>query len=490
MSNLLPNRPLPGKDESLSGYATRLAAANFWPTPDAMFRDMKLKPFVTTHRSSYNLKNALIQLTSHKQKINSMNFSKKLTVFTNDIDRCFRRVECFTPKICVECIREDGYIKNDTSFHGIEHCLKHEVPYIKECVGCGTKLTWNSDLLSLTCSHCKSPIKQASKVVIPKYLAYIFTLISTEMIKITQDLFLCTQRIIRPLDSIIDIREHAPEFDNWSDILETAYELLTDSTCAERWVNYQSKHRTNLKPIGSNAVFLPLLMLQRKLRHDWPICNMTYENLKADDGYVHKFSNEYPIPKFRLVNKPSDLLLQQQVGTNALKIVLGGHDFTIWKLVEAGIVKPIKEVRVMRSAIFQLDEVVSMVATCYQPTNTDVMTRNQYRNQLPNAVLSDLEILTRISHQKLIGSVAKSGSTTLDMFEIKTTCYEEMYEESIEKLKSMNISSYDVKTILNLDNSELSNLLKTGKLHTEIYKARRIFRGIDIVNFIEQKGSI
>jgi len=488
MCNLLPNRPFPFKDESLSGYATRLAEANFWPNPVVMFRDMKLKPFASTQNSSANLKNALIYLSGHKKKINAMRFTKNLSVFDSDIDRCFRRIESFSPKICVECIKEDGYIKNDVSFNGLDHCLKHQVQFLKACPECGNKFAWNSDLLSLTCSHCQTAIKQAKNSPAPKYLAYIYDHSAAERIRIVQDLFLCTQRIIRPLDSIIDIREHVPEFDNWSEILECAYEQLNDTTQIKEWISYQAQHRNNLQPIGSNAVFLPLLILQQSLRHKWPIVDVNPANVEANDDYIPKFSNECPIPKFRLVNNPSDCLLQQQVGTNALKLVLGGDDFTIWKLVEAGIVKPIKEVRVMRSAIFQLDEIVNMITACYQKNDANVLNRKHYRERLPNALLSDLDILTRISNKKLTGSAAKSGLTTLDMFDITSTCYEELYEESIQKLRNMTISSCTVKTILNLDIRELTHLLNTGQLHTEIINGRRVFKGQEIVSFMQSKA--
>ncbi|SUI58215.1 Uncharacterised protein [Shewanella baltica] len=75
-------------------------------------------------------------------------------VFSTIINPMFNRNIQLNPKVCIQCLNEDGYLLTEVQNPFCHACSKHQSALTSQCTTCYESLAWDIPLIK---GHCTSP---------------------------------------------------------------------------------------------------------------------------------------------------------------------------------------------------------------------------------------------------------------------------------------------------------------------------------------------
>jgi hypothetical protein len=218
VSNKLVIRPRIKKNESVIGYAMRLAEENaqmsfsrFLKNNDCYsqflsFSSIFLKPLVEM----------LSIRTGHSIALDS-NFE--------DIESKSDWLN--SPSLCPKCIKTDGIHRTNWQYKYNSYCFEHRNDLMTRCKTCNKELTWNISLLKGYCHRCKSDLSDDCIAIDPPILALKqLTLSGDELTNYIDKLRTRVERQRRPFDLLMDYGFSGEVRYEWGKLVREASEQM------------------------------------------------------------------------------------------------------------------------------------------------------------------------------------------------------------------------------------------------------------------------
>jgi hypothetical protein len=284
LNAFFPVRPVPQKDESLKGYALRVAYYLGYQTLNELHSMIDIRYskgcYDLTSKASICFVSKLAQLLQigeDELRQTFKHFDSVAVVY----DRPIKDIHNVHPKVCVECAKEtQGYImSHDSLLAHHTHCEKHKIELVDTCPACKERLLWVSDVFEgCSCWQVRWREIDALPSFIPVYQQVANELTRQERRAYLMALYQNVVTVLRPKDII----EHSfrilpPVEGNLTDIFTQAYSLLVN-------VKYQAQHtqlqRQHLQLSMPNLPIEKLLSKKTSLnlKVDLPLvdCPMTF----------------------------------------------------------------------------------------------------------------------------------------------------------------------------------------------------------------------
>jgi hypothetical protein len=161
VTNLLPQTPAPYADETLFPYMLRLSEANCYPDPRYLAyaagvdRTHWNRPYPSYPAS------LLAPLVGYEEKVfermgyrTILGNSLRFKLLDHDMGlRAANALRVERPAFCVQCVREEGYVRGFWDMAPAVVCPRHASLGVDQCLTCGRSLTWyRRGLLKCRCN--------------------------------------------------------------------------------------------------------------------------------------------------------------------------------------------------------------------------------------------------------------------------------------------------------------------------------------------------
>ncbi|QYK03116.1 TniQ family protein [Shewanella psychrotolerans] len=481
---LLRTHPTPKPDEDLNAYALRLAVLNCWPSASAMFKEMGYHELVRKKYLTDESKKPLSALNGHSiELLNRWENTNKFSDVIYDQSRVYRIIYSTTPVICPDCVRSDGYIKSDWQVIGLGYCEQHLCDLVSHCPNCSKALRWAEPTLSGICSHCSSILRRPNSNFALTVNEQLETLEFANKTSAIKDMFLASQRVIRPFDSFFELMKTPYELDNWPAILLDSLRLLNDSACALSWHKKLILQRACLKPIGELAVGLPYVSLLSKLENNWPITNVAFES--CTPHAAHKITESPAFTSIKKARQPySNEELKYHADTEQMSEVLGLEDHdAFYKLVDKNLIPPLKQLRILRDSIFDLKQITKTLEAL-SSNNGDWLDYDQYWYLLEHFGVRTTDWLQLLMNNKVTFRLSIEQHTLMESIQVDRTSLQATLVRSLKMMKQAKLSSVRTKHILGLNQTSLAFLAKNNNLKLFSYNNQAHITGQDFINLI------
>ncbi|MGQ9424315.1 hypothetical protein ACXYTJ_00015 [Gilvimarinus sp. F26214L] len=272
----------------------------------------------------------------------------------------------------------------------------------------------------------------------PQYLHYLRRQIGNAQTQRLADLFLAAQRVCRPYDSLFESRERLPAGEDWSDILEQAYTLLTDPAVWHGWRKSCEFERGHLAVLGTNAVLFPLLTLRGQLNCKWPAVDA---RTAAVSRCQFTERADFAFRQPRLAGAATNEALRYQVERQHMAEIIGlPEGCSVQTAMDRDLVKPIKETRISRDALFNLDE----LANSFEPrpmagASARRLRWGQYAHLLPLFDVDAIDLARWIQDGRLTGFMDSQAATLLEGFEPTLSS---LYKNLVRSLRAKAANRY------------------------------------------------
>jgi hypothetical protein len=357
MHSVFRINPKPKYGEELTGFLLRLASLNGFITIKELFSAIGVVfteySFKRTSKLYSNLLATLapmIQLNVQalRQCFDSMSFLK---MENNDASKS---LQSKSPTICIECIKETGYIRESWQCYHLTYCDVHNCELNTHCPNCSGRLSWNIDLLA-GCNQCgyrwhEHPLLSSTR---PDYLSFIGQLDE----KTEQNVFLSAlYKAFCELTQPFSFAAKKPDFNQYSNraLVEKftlAYQLLTSKT--SMLLFFETVHTE----LSSQMQFYSFDLL-KKLEH--PIKNI----------HPNFFQSEYKnTPAFKLEKFKSALINEVQAG-----LLLGISPISVSTLNNFGY---LSSINVNKTRQYELSNIDNFMFDClkraeqFEPENVE-----------------------------------------------------------------------------------------------------------------------
>lgn len=152
--------PKPEPDESPIGYALRLTERNGYETPTVILQLAGLG-ISSLHNCQFvfggqwdvsplsRLTGAAVPMLSRLRyaAATSESSAHRFLVFGSPVRRYF--INAKLPKVCPDCLREDGYCRKVWELAPITACPRHRRMLLDECPGCRRRINWFREMVSV-----------------------------------------------------------------------------------------------------------------------------------------------------------------------------------------------------------------------------------------------------------------------------------------------------------------------------------------------------
>lgn len=439
---LLPVRPRPREGESLPGYAVRLARANGWTSSGAFLRALGLPNRAFEPARERECIETLHGYTAHRELLEVHRFLPfGSRAFTRDELRTFRNLYFAEPRVCPSCVADSGTHQASWQYLPLTHCLRHHQPLLNACPRCATAVKWDRVLIP-GCQHCGFrwyEHRAASESVLPAYFDA-FRRLRTHSLRceFLRDLTAAAQRTIRPYDGILEPCEHPPSLgDAWTEVLGTAFSMLTDPKVIRNWQLSCREERSALAPLGQEALLRPVRALRRRLESDWPLVSLA-ESAPNDDDRAPPVQ----LPTYVVAAHPSrrrgvtseclDDALRHQEELHGLAATLGCDPRSVGTLVELGQLEPTNAARVMRTARFDLQTLATRVRLGARESIEGARPLRSFEWLLPLFAASPAALLAAALGGELPVSLGR-GDTLLDQLQAHPVRVRRVLERHLRK---------------------------------------------------------
>lgn len=233
------------------------------------------------------------------------------------------------PHVCPSCLLDGGVTNAQWQLYPITHCPKHDLKLMTHC-SCGAKFKWDQELIEYGCSDCFASwaeiAHQQEQRITPDYILHFYGLSGQAQAGFLEDLLTGCMRALRPYDSVHHGIKQLPQCKvDWTTLSTQAYDMLTDRNVIDDWCHSMAHVRNDYSVFGSNAVFYPLLTLQKKLHLNWLV-----SAIKPNLCNVSPLTNLLPSHQFTSCNARNDSVvhLSKKVADIGLIHQLDQHGFS------------------------------------------------------------------------------------------------------------------------------------------------------------------
>jgi hypothetical protein len=168
-----------------------------------------------------------------------------------------------SPKVCLSCISEFGYIKAEVQQPFLERCTTHQCLFIDKCTQCNQQLSWDINLLKVLCTTDGC----GAKLVDKKRQLHVTNLSAAQV----ADCLLASSLLNNPGKTIIEPTKYCTTVDFYQQ-LKDGYELLTESVKFAVWLKVFIEQQSVCLPM--NFIYSQLYLLIDNLNTAWPIDNI------------------------------------------------------------------------------------------------------------------------------------------------------------------------------------------------------------------------
>lgn len=481
---LLRVHPTPESDEDLNAYALRLAVSNCWQNASAMFKEMGFRQLVRKKYLEDESKKPLSSLNGHSiELLTRWGRHNKFADVIYDQNRVYRSLYSTTPIICPDCVRSDGYIKSDWQVIGLGFCEKHQCDLVSHCRCCGVPLSWCESTFRGECSKCTTVLVRPNSRFAIALHEQMETFEVSDRTSLLRDIFLASQRIIRPYDSFIEQSKKPHDLNSWPKILTGALRLLNDQVFASSWREELMIQRANLNPIGELAVELPLASLLSKLENNWPIANAARESRTANSTHIIEENPSFFSTK-KIRQPYSSEELRYHVNSEQMSEVLGLEDhYAFYKLVDKQLIPPIKQLRTLRDSIFDLRQIRRTLQSL-STNQGDWLDYDQYWFLLEHFGVRTTDWLQLLIAGKVTFRLSVEEHTLMESIQVDRTSMQATLVRSLKMMKQAKLPARRTKRILGLNQTSFAYLAKNNNFKLFSHDSQAHVSGKDFLKLI------
>jgi len=275
-------RPEPFEDESFNGFLLRVGKLNciFRPaeildrlgsqsTPASLNPGWLEAPTRLTFKA---LESKLERpLESHRVRFKA----REQLQWLRSEDRMISDLRLGFPRICPDCVSEQGYLDWRWGLAITAHCPKHERLLVESCPDCDKQLKWSGSLL-IGCPHCDtnwSDMELSHASEISKTERYIWQETSADFgnvdKRLLKDICVAISTAMRPFDVIHEPVKYCPSLVMHSDFVRRAYLLLESPEMNASWREECHKKRSEVRFLGKDFVEAPCNLFSARLEMNW-----------------------------------------------------------------------------------------------------------------------------------------------------------------------------------------------------------------------------
>lgn len=493
---LLPVRPMPVKGESVPGYLLRLAIDNGWDSLSQFLAAYKIKSSKHIDLHNSHLIDAISELLGHtRSSIEDPCLPATFRALKRDENRNFHVLALAEPHVCPLCMKESNSHKTEWQYLPFTHCIKHEAELISKCPHCATEFEWDCALMNGGCSECGATwdaMKSECPSTLPEYLVQFLACNNVEQ----QQAYLCdltiaALRVIRPYDELLDITERVVHCNaSWFTVFSKAYALLTDVTVIEDHFRACAWVRSRLEGLGSNAVYAPILVLQKELKGNWLLCTYKPDMLKTHVECTPCIAlglSPRPSRTRYLADKDIDLKLQTQTDLSGLAAIMGCDSTDISALSECGIINPLNRTRTSRNSIYNIEEISKQFSVPLLESNDKALTRlNDLEYLLPLHNANWCAVLTGIADRKLSVYRTVSSTSYIDSLYVNKNDLMQFLQAHFYASHDEKVSITSASKILRVPISKFKDMAKAGILFPQRWFSCDVYLVSDLIQVSEQ----
>lgn len=182
-------------------------------------------------------------------------------VFSTIINPMFNRNIQLNPKVCIQCLNEDGYLLTEVQNPFCHACSKHQSALTSQCTTCYESLAWDIPLIK---GHCTSPrcgvqLKPSSENVRSLSEAQVSDCLYAALVLEKEHIMALKPNTYASL----------PFYEN---MLEKGYRLLTNNAFFREWVQKTLQATSSLLPHNIRSV--AIVQFLETLSCTWPAATL------------------------------------------------------------------------------------------------------------------------------------------------------------------------------------------------------------------------
>ncbi|WP_439531664.1 TniQ family protein [Marinobacter adhaerens] len=211
-------------------------------------------------------------LESHRVRIKA----REQLQWLRSEDRMISDLRLGFPRICPDCVSEQGYLDWRWGLTITAHCPKHERVLIESCPNCKKQLNWSGSLL-IGCSRCDqtwSDIEPSSASEMTETERQIWRELDAELGYLDEsrlrDICRAISVAMRPFDLIHESVKHCPSLAGHSEFVRLAYLLLESPEVNASWRKQCHQKRKEVCFLGDDFVEAPCNLFGAHLERKWP----------------------------------------------------------------------------------------------------------------------------------------------------------------------------------------------------------------------------
>lgn len=370
-------RPRPKAGESFRGYLLRLTASNGFSSVSGVLALSGVHYALDTGapwiRSSRDLMSALEPALQLGPGELSKWFEITQIALDGLTDGQRRRVYRQSAAVCPACLKKDRYIRSLTDIAVLPVCPIHRVTLIESCPDCGEQISFNRSELD-QCPACEShysdtlltPLERSDPVAFLCRQAYLGKLP-------VEDALAACDRMARPLDMLPAAPTYAAMgIDQLCEHLHRAAGLLYSEDYRE---SYRSELREELADLNFLSPSAPTLPFDQFVAstgvHSSKVLG-AIDFKQPDDLTVWAGKSVKPVEdaarlrieasRLRSWNQQVESVdLSKQISAELLAKTLEVSQQDLFRLNEAGVLRPLNVVRSARHQIFDVTDIIRLI---------------------------------------------------------------------------------------------------------------------------------
>lgn len=338
--------PIRKMNEAAIGYLLRLAVANGYQYLHRLVDKRQVNKVLRGQPTHHHFIDSLLPSQA-----------PDLSPTSNPLFKTTRQLQA---KICLSCIKHEGYIAEEIQNPHITHCSQHQQALIDYCTQCHHSLVWDISLLQGHCTHCHAELAANRNL-------------NLEVMTQTQvaDCLVAAHFIKNPQTTLINPNQFAVDSHYQMQIIQ-GFELLSNSQMMQDWSQQSVQRSAYAMPTNMSQISIRLLM--SLLQHQWP----SLEKIGLD-GSTPKYSASVDI-------KPLKVQL-----TLALEL-LGANREQLNQLIELQLVEKQGNARLSRHSIIDLAPLLRELNTYSCIPNMQAITHHQQMLLHNDTTLTDILI--------------------------------------------------------------------------------------------------
>ena len=275
-------RPEPYEDESFNGFLLRVGKLN------CIFRPAEILERLGTQSTAASATPGWLEaptrltfkalesklerpLESHRVRFKA----REQLQWLRSEDRMISDLRLGFPRICPDCVSEQGYLDWRWGLAITAHCPKHERVLIESCPNCNKQLNWSGSLL-IGCPRCDQTwddVERSSASEMTETERQIWRDLDAEFGYVDEsrlrDICRAISVAMRPFDLIHESVKHCPNLAGHSEFVSLAYLLLESPEVNASWRKQCHQKRKELCFLGDDFVEAPCNLFDAHLERSW-----------------------------------------------------------------------------------------------------------------------------------------------------------------------------------------------------------------------------